>query len=241
MIFLSVDYVYAQDVTVKLSIVWKSSKKSFIANEVLNIPYLNIHYENKTGVPVYLHRISMSEIGFPMFPISTVFSNQIKSDKLNDYSDIKYRVLIEDNSDLSSMWMVIPDSVFNVNDDNEHEVDLINDDLSYMYSRLKNEHKTDSFPAIMDEDEYFWDEISNHFVFLKAHETYTDSFNLYGFLKLHGTYQFQVNSNRVLRNYVTILVLSDKFIRIKKKLPNQMNGYQLYDKPFKGDSIKVSF
>lgn len=79
-------------------------------------------------------------------------------------------------------------------------------------------------------------------MFLEADDIYTDSFNLYGFLKLHGIYEFQVIPyDKELRNYVSIFMLLDKFVCVKKKLPIQINGYQLYDKPLEGNSIKVKF
>ena len=47
--------------------------------------------------------------------------------------------------------------------------------------------------------------------------------------------------DKELRNYVSIFMLLDKFVCVKKKLPIQINGYQLYDKPLEGNSIKVKF
>lgn len=238
-IFLSIGYAYAQDVAVSLSIVWKSEKVSIDSSMVMDVPYLNITYMNNTGKAVYLHGISVNEGGIPSFPMSMTFSEKYGFEQLNDYSNVKYKVVIEDNSNLLSSWMVISDSTFY---DKEHEVDFINDELTLIYSRLKKDIKTELPIDTIDEEESFWDELSNHFVFLEADGIYTDSFNLYGFLKLRGTYEFQViPHNRELRNYVSIFMLLDKFVCVKKKLPIQINGYQLYDKPLEGSSIEVKF
>ena len=135
--------------------------------------------------------------------------------------------------------MVIPNSTFY---DREHEVDFINDELTLIYSRLKKDAKTELPIDTIDGEKAFWEKISNHFVFLKADDIYTDSFNLYGFLKLHGIYEFQmVPCDKELRNYVSVFMLLDKFVCVKKKLPIQINDYQLYDKPLEGSSIKVKF
>ena len=238
-IFLSIGYVYAQDVSVRLSIVWKSENISIDSNMVMDVPYLNITYMNNTGKAVYLHGISVNEGGIPSFPMSMTFSDKYGLEQLNDYSNAKYKVVIEGNSDLLSTWMVIPNSTFY---DKEHEVDFINDELTFIYSRLKKDSKTELPIDTIDGEKAFWEKISNHFVFLEADDIYTDSFNLYGFLKLHGIYEFQVIPyDKELRNYVSIFMLLDKFVCVKKKLPIQINGYQLYDKPLEGNSIKVKF
>ena len=62
-IFLSIGYVYAQDVSVRLSIVWKSENISIDSNMVMDVPYLNITYMNNTGKAVYFHSISVNEGG----------------------------------------------------------------------------------------------------------------------------------------------------------------------------------
>ena len=236
---LSIGYVYAQDVAVGLSIVWKSEKVSIDSSIAMDVPYLNITYMNNTGKAVYLHGISVNEGGIPSFPMSMTVSDKYGLEQLNDYSNAKYKVMIEDNSDLLSTWMVIPDSTLY---DKEHEVDFINDELTLIYSRLKKDSKTELPIDTIYGEKAFWEKLSNHFVFLKADDIYTDSFNLYGFSKLHGTYEFQlVPRNRGLRNYVSIFMLLDKFVCVKKKLPIWMNGYQLYDKPLEGSSIEVKF
>lgn len=238
-IFLSIGYVHAQDVSVSLSIVWKSENVSIDSNMVMDVPYLNITYMNNTGKAVYFHSISVNEEGIPCFPMSMTFSDKYGFEQLNDYSNAEYKVVIEDNSDLLSTWMVIPNSTFY---DKEHEVDFINDELTLIYSRLKKDTKTELPIDTIDGEKAFWEKISNHFVFLKADDIYTDSFNLYGFLKLHGIYEFQmVSCDKELRNYVSVFMLLDKFVCVKKKLPIQINGYQLYDKPLEGSSIKVKF
>ena len=238
-IFLSIGYVYAQDVSVRLSIVWKSENISIDSNMVMDVPYLNITYMNNTGKAVYFHSISVNEGGIPWFPMSMTFSDKYGFEQLNDYSNAKYKVVIEGNSDLLSTWMVIPNSTFY---DKEHEVDFINDELTFIYSRLKKDSKTELPIDTIHGEKAFWEKISNHFVFLEADDIYTDSFNLYGFLKLHGIYEFQVIPyDKELRNYVSIFMLLDKFVCVKKKLPIQINGYQLYDKPLEGNSIKVKF
>lgn len=53
----------------------------------------------------------MNEGGIPYFYVND-FSDKYGFEQLNDYSNAKYKVVIEGNSDLLSTWMVIPNSTF---------------------------------------------------------------------------------------------------------------------------------
>lgn len=250
-------YAFSQSVSILFSIEWRKEKQMHFSDYGFQSnPYLNIRYQNNTNVPIYFLKPSVNQMGLPPITRGTLSkSNDI--DKLHcytinhyDYSKDRYKVEIYGSPFYNQNWEVFPDTA---DITKEHETISINDKLSDIYKCIIL--KQDSIKYL---DSTFYYEykstditeksiltkLKDHFCFLKAGEATTDRYNLIGFLIVGGYFDFSINTDH-LYEYVYSDSFWDnkqeKWCYMKTKLPNKINGYDLYYGEFYTNSFSVMF
>jgi len=238
--------LYSQCISVELSIRW-SEEKTILENECTCIPLLNITYRNNTDQNFYFMKVQDYENQFPEFlGIKTPENSNSPFDlsKYQDYSGTNFYIDLRIYPQyLSTSWEVIPDSII---PGMEHEIAAINNDLVEIYNSLspKSPDTIMEFKLDFKTTDITPDAImSNHknrFVFLKAGESYTDTFNLIGLKILRGTYTIYLEQDSLLDNVITSVYDKTHSKNIRLALPSTINEYTLYSGAFYSNKITIT-
>lgn len=251
-------YAFSQCVSIQLSIEWRREKQLLSNDSDFRYnPYLNISYQNHANIPIYFLKPSVSHLEFPKFTkgspkyySNNFYSSNYKKIIHHNYFKNRYKVEISGSPYYGSVWEVFPDTA---NIMKEHEMNIINDDLSDIYEYIS--YKKDSIKYLANSSyfEYKSENITENgilaklkenFCFLNVGEVLTESYNLIGFQIIKGSFDFNFSAN-CLYGYV----YSDSFWNIKKKrwsfrktaLPKIVNHYKLYHGKFNSNSINIKF
>ena len=89
-----------------------------------------------------------------------------------------------------------------------------------------------------------WLSNMNKFIFLKAGEIYTDSYNLIGFQMIKGSFMFYISIDS-LTDYIYTTPIWDnnqsKYVETKTMLPKLVGEYKLYSGKFNTNKITITF
>jgi len=178
--------------------------------------------------------------------------NYLKRAKFHgNYSNTKYKVLIGGNPLFLKGWVIENDTM---KSGVEYEIDMINNDLADIYEYIYRNDWNFNTDSIDWTKFYFSEtdvtssgilnEVKDKFVFLKAGEVYTDTYNLIGFQVIKGCFTFCIEPN-ILKEYVNTAPIWDtnqsKYIEIKAPLPIQVGEYELYSGKFSSNIITIDF
>ncbi len=250
---------YSQSVSIELSAKWVKGYDIFQKDSTIYYPELIITYRNNSDTNYYFQKVSDSRCGLPMLSCGTLLQypieeylnpNYLKRAKIHgNYAKDKNTVIIGESS-FSKGWIVVNDTS---NIDVEHEIDMINDDLAEIYEYIYRENFSNQsdysewaktyFSASDLTPDKILNEYSKKFVFLRAGEIYTDSYNLIGFQILKGSFAFYINQNLSTYAYTTPIwdENQSKYIEIKTVLPQVVGEYKLYSGNFNSNKISITF
>jgi hypothetical protein len=256
--------VFAQSISVELSVTWETGYDIFKKDSVVYTPKLNITYRNLSNTNYYFLKISDSRKGLPMLPyagsIHPNFKNfeeylQWRHDntgrvKYDNYANKNFYVRIGGTSSYGDGWYAHSDTIDYYKG---HRLSDINTDLQniheYIYlnnnSENTNEYEIKYYFSPLDlTPENILNAVKDKFVFLKANETYVDIYNLTGFKLVGGQFTFMINIDSFV-NYVILESIwdSDKayWTEQKMELPAVVGKYHLYSGSFFTNSITVKF
>jgi len=255
-------FVFAQCISVELSVSWNIGYDIFKKDSSVIIPKLHITYRNISGSNYYFLKVSDSRNGLPMIPYAGSvhpfdFDDYLRwrDDYLgramshNNYANQNFHVTIGGMPLFSAGWFVISDSLY-FGEEQEVEIESINSNLADIYEyiyRINNseyEIKKIYFPPSDVTPENILGAVKDQFVFLKPGETSIDIYNLIGFKLVEGCFTFIINQS-CFKNYV----LTESWdwennqSRNKQeiKLPLKVGEYELYTGDFLTNQVRVSF
>jgi hypothetical protein len=253
----------AQYVSVEMSIEWKNELNfHFKELQDMNISpaYLNITYRNISNKSLYFSKLSRSRAGLPQIPLAVLInygkpvSSYEKFASCLNYFDEDYFVEIGGYPSFSAGWRIEYDSV---NTEDAHVMALVNNDLTNIYQYIYEQYfieipddttETVKLRLYHDSLDITHDSIKNNsidkFIYLKACESYTDTYNLIGFQITGGNFTFGL-VNEVALDYVYTGSVWNESIKtwqqIPKQLPRKVGEYELFTGRFLTNQVRVRF
>jgi hypothetical protein len=218
-----------------------------LTDECLCIPFLNITYRNNADQDFYFMKVQDYETHFPKFlgiKTSENINSQFDLSKYQDYSGSKFYIDLRIYPQyLSTNWEVVPDSII---PGFEHEIAGINNDLLEIYNYLSPKSLDTTMEFKLDFEisdvtpEAILSKHKNRFVFLKAGESYTDTFNLLGLKILKGTYTIYLEQDSLLDYVITSVYDKTHLKEVEKALPSTIDEYKLYSGAFYSNKITIT-
>lgn len=250
--------LFAQSISIELSINWQLKNNLIIPDSIDCIPFLNICYRNNANTPLYFLKVSEKKEGFPILPHGTLLQypfeefrnpNYLKrAITYNNYSNNNYDVLIGSPNYYISGWEVCNDTI---NDGEEHMIDFINDDLAEIYEYINRKNndtqiQTDGISANYRTSDITQEKIlsnkKNQFIFLNIGETYTESYDLVGFNMVGGNFTFKIKDKKLAGFVYTEPYWDEqekKFIHPKVDLPVNVGKYLLYSGKIYSNDVSI--
>lgn len=243
---------FSQCVSIELSIEWKKTTKK--NNKKYNLscnPYLNITYQNNSLNPLYFLKISsVAPDEFPSLGGDLTYVHTYDDlNKLDEFSNNKYYVIIGGSPYTISDWEVFSDTAdYHV----EHTNSVVHNVLSSVYEYILNKKFYKNNKILITEEynatditEYgIFNKLRDDFVFLKAGEKHTDSYNLIGFQLVGGDYCFMVKPDS-LSNFVYTDSFWDKnqakWEYRMTPLPAKVKEYNLFSGMVITNNVSVRF
>jgi len=253
--------VLSQCISIDLSIKWETGFDIFNEDSVVCIPKLHITYRNNSKINYYFLKVSDSKTGLPLIPYGGLLQypieeylhpDYLKRAKLHsNYENQNYHVIIGGTLLYKQGWIIENDTI---NCQNEHEIDMINDDLADIYEYIYRKHYSEYSDLVKEVKTHFStiditpNEISNkmkgHFAFLKPGEFITETYNLIGFKMVGGNFDFRIQKD-TLCGFVYTEPTWDKkqkkWIEIKTDLPDKVGEYSLYKGVFNSNQLGIKF
>lgn len=243
-----VSIAHSQGLTISLSISYKKQVDTiFSKGDSINNPYLNIHYQNNKPFPIYFLKTN-NRNGLPKFPFGlncTTLNQDQLAMIVQDFTDSTFYISISNQPHKGRFWEAVISEVETFS----REIEGINDDFQYMYDYIRRK----KFPKPKPEKYYYeakeftpnniYNKTSNDFMFLKASETKTDTFDLIALYRTGGIFTFKYNSNFIFE-YVFTEALNKTCTKITSQklfLPKMVNGYNLFSGKFDFNGVKVAF
>jgi hypothetical protein len=176
----------------------------------------------------------------------------LKRAKLHgNYDSQNYKVYIGGTPLYRQGWIIENDTL---NPENEHEINMINDDLADIYEYMHRRHCVNNSDLIQECKLYFsitdispaniLNIVKDQFVFLKPGECYVDTYNLIAFKLVGGSFTFCIDKNS-LKDYVCTEPIWDKkqskYVDIHVALPPEVGEYKLYSGDFNTNEIIIQF
>jgi hypothetical protein len=206
-LFLQTTFIFAQGVSVELSLSWGKEFDVFNEDSLICVPSLSVTYRNNSETSIYFLKVSDSHLGYPLLPrgllLQYPYEDYINPDyrkraiNHGNYSGKDFKVIILNRPHYNKSWEVFNDTLAL---DGEYVTDIINDDLVDIYEYIFHKHFQKETDSLKTQKPTFsinesstgniaFDNIER-FVFLKPGETYSDTFNLIGFQKVGGSFTF---------------------------------------------------
>ncbi len=251
-----------QNVSIEISIHWQLEIDIVNENSYINTPYLNLKYRNNTGEDIYFKRLSLPvELNFPETGYGIISNIPISHRMLdlNEFIEVvrnsskfadkkEYIVTIGDTLTCNGGWNILDKDDVGC----EREINIINDNISdiHRYIHFKK-NKKDYIPiskfqfkiSDLSEDSILTIN-KKYFVFLKAFETYTDTFNIIAFQLINDKFTFSIQES-ILRNYVYIEPIWNEnqnlWMQQNVTLPEKVGKYKLYNGEIYTNKIVVDF
>jgi len=260
LLFFYAEVLYSQNLSIELSSIWVKGYDILQKDTIIYYPKLIITYRNNSDTNFYFKKVSESRSGLPFFRYGTLLQypieeylnpNYLKRAKAHgNYTNENYKVEIKAVS-FTNSWFLFNDTL---NIEEEQEIDIVNDDLAdiYEYIYRENYNKQPNYfeQAKIDFSEFdltpdkILNEYSNKFIFLKAGEIYTDSYNLIGFQMIKGSFMFYISIDS-LTDYIYTTPIWDnnqsKYVETKTMLPKLVGEYKLYSGKFNTNKITITF
>lgn len=220
-----VHHSFSQDVHIEFSVHYENMYNDFL-DTVSEVPFLDITYRNETARDIYFNKIGGNSC-YPSFVSTSSLNISYEVYKSEDH----HKMMAFNHSDYSEDFIVEIGTVWVALDstqriDEEIMMNAINDDLFNMYNWKELEEEQNCYIKSSETD--------FSLIFLKAGESYTDSYNLMAFYINKGSFTFKLSSsykqNIIIRNCWNN---SDKqYSQVEISLPEKINQYHRYDGDF---------
>lgn len=247
-----ISYYYSQTLSINLSIKWE--QEDIVISDSLDIrycPYLSITFYNLSNEPIFFLNPFGKDNDIPSFlpALGSDSSKNYLSLLYNKYSNNKYNVFISNiihPTFYNQQWIVISSLI---DPYEENVIDIINDDLNYIYkylikNNLNNNESTIDQKYMIDEitEEDILTELYDNFIFLREEETFQMQYSLEGFKILGGIFNFKFFDNE-LKSYVYMGIINDnnRWENKQIKLPYKVGEYELYYGKFFTNELKIEF
>jgi len=237
--------LWSQNLIVNLSLEWQEQIVDTNRNVKANTPYLKLEYRNSSDSAMYFIKMTSYRKGFPI-----VFSTIAGTDKYEYYKRTRNHFECQTDSfeiDMSGSWMITY-----LKRDGDIPIDFVGMQLAIMnryYGELfkideKVEYVTDYKPYEIVDSLIIEEKYCDYFVFLKAHEKYTQHFNLLAFQLTKGFYRFSLPftscNGTIVKNVKWNDQINDVDIEYDN-LPSWLNGYKLYKGSVKTNVVEMKF
>jgi len=265
-LLLQCHFIFSQCISVELNVTWDEGVDIFKKETKSTIPKLNITYRNDCDKNYYFFKISPKNEDTPKLEncIISLHPMEIPPKKkkakqetllnlnhyLNSvvYTNQKFNVIIGIEPSIDIGWYITGDTIGSYN----KNADFIGCPLKYIYEIINPGYNRD-YESIyaefvfsdMNLDSILFGFFNKLFVFLKAGETFTVSYNLLGFQMVEGCFTFMLDKN-IIENFVTNFPKLDfpsitSYNHKKIKLPPIVGEYQLYSGAFNTNKVTVCF
>lgn len=243
-------WVFSQDVSINLSILWKRCPNIFVKDSVSTYPLLIVTYSNLSENKYYFKKVADSRLGFPRTYKGTEMyfpegrpNLEYLAKTHGDYSDKKMMVCLNHwHQSWTSFVEVFEESTYECiikkkDENTEYCIDQINDELTNIYNylirrKLDKSEINDNFLSnsqakrMMDSMSVVIKENKDRFVFLEPFETQTDTIDLSAFSECGGEYHFELLSD-CLSPFLPVYS-KPKRDYIDTLMPKEIDGYELY-------------
>jgi len=256
LIFLQWQMLFSQCLNVKLSVIWEMESDILKEDSIVNVPKLSITYHNNCTTNYYFLKLSKNRGETPWFrcavltnpPREKLNSEDIKKKLFDKYVNQNFNVTIgKEPAAYAYYWWLHNDSI------NMFEERLVNCNLEsiyeYIYEKINPHYvnKREPFKHWFEPEDILPENISNfvkdQFVFLKAGESYTDTYNLIGFKLVEGCFTFILPKNTI-ENYILTTqydLENEKYKYQELELPAVIGEYQLFSGAFNTNKVTVCF
>lgn len=253
-------HLSAQDISIELSMDRKSNLDfplQDIEDSNLHPAYLTITYRNLSNHSYYFLKASNNKSGLPELPFLIFPNGNVKSDSLgkipryNDYSDYNFKTKIGSSSTFSSGWFIEDIDL------KEGTSGFISTNIADIYHSIRTQYfpeksyKEDIQGALQlfhNPSDITQDTIMNNsadeFIYLKAGEKYTDTYNLIGFQLVGGNFTFELYHKSSLDHVCIGSSWNEnekRWIEILKQLPVKVGEYELYIGNFLTNTVCIQF
>ncbi|MDR1114930.1 MAG: hypothetical protein LBL33_02040 [Tannerella sp.] len=255
-----VPIVFAQCISVELSVTWETGYNIFKKDTAIYIPKLRITYRNLSSNSYYFLKVSGGKGELPEMPYAgsvhpSNFDEYLrwrddyfgKAKSHNNYANQNFHVRIGGTPLYNDSWYVHSDTL---DYHKEYEIDFINSELADIYeyifrnSNIKYVEKDLYFSPLDITPKNILGAVKSQFVFLKPNEVHIDTYNLIGFKLVEGCFTFMLNQNG-FKSYVLVQPIWDNkqslWVEQKMELPIKVGEYHLYSGSFFTNSVKVDF
>lgn len=237
--------LWSQNLIVSLSIEWHEQIVDSAKNAKTNTPYLNLEYINSSDSAIYFIKMTDYRKGFPI-----VFSTIAGLDRYKFYERTRNHFECQTDSfdiNMWGSWMITY-----LKKEGDIPIDFVGMQLQIMneyYGDLfkideKVEYIADYKPFEIIDSLMIKEKYSDYFVFLKAHEKYTQQFNLMAFQLTKGFYRFSLPVTNCDGTIVKSSKWNDQINDVDieyDNLPSRLNGYKLYKGPVKTNVVEMKF
>ena len=220
-----VHHSFSQDVHIEFSVHYENMYNEFL-DTISEVPFLDITYRNETAQDIYFNKIGGNSY-YPSFVSTSSLNISHEVYKSEDH----HKMMAFNHSDYSEDFIVEIGTIWVALDstqriDEEIMMNAINDDLFNMYNWKELKEEQNCYMKSSETD--------FSLIFLKAGESYTDSYNLMAFYINKGSFTFKLSSsykqNIIIRNCWNN---SDKqYSKVEISLPEKINQYHRYDGDF---------
>lgn len=251
-------FIFPQCMNVELSITWEEGLDIFNKKSKVSIPKLNITYRNDCDNDHYYLRVSPKKDATPVLGCGILLSNPFGcKEKPEDYlkrikktqgfyKNQSFNVVIGIEPSISIGWFISRDSTSYFDTFSESVSCGLKTFYEFLYPEycIKIKNMYDDFASLDTiSDSIMFGAMSELFVFLKAGETFTVSYNLIGFQLEWGCYTFMLDKNTI-ENFITNypkVGSSISYGALKIELPAKVGEYLLYSGSVNTNKVTVCF
>jgi len=269
-LFMQWQLIFSQCLSIELSITWEIGYDILKKDSVISIPKLNIIYRNNCNMHYYFVKLRQDDIPSVLCLLtSQATDREIMHPDYFKYHEL-YGKYANQNFSInvgeavprlnSGIWMIEDCDLVDEEYDTPQSAlcawaDCYLRDI-YRYIRLYNNlpeyefnlfsHEGDRKFELEPEDllpENILGYLKDQFLFLKAGETHTDSYNLIAFKIVEGCFTFFIKQENI-KNYVVRSEYSSemrRFVRIELELPEIVGEYSRYVGGFNTNKVTVCF
>jgi len=246
-LFLQVQSLFSQCISVELSITWEMGFNLFKKDSVMSIPILNITYRNYCNTNYYFFKASTNDrvwmgCGFHSNHYGTTEAKRALS-SCGSGTGEKFNVIMGGEPWYRTGWTAFNDTVDYTNSHFQFVNCSLNNIYEYFYPPKDYSKYEKLLPFYFIPSNVTIENIlgfyNDQFVFLKPEETHIDTYNLIGFKLVEGCYTFLIAQDEI-KDYVAG-INPDAPGGLEIPLPSVVGEYQLYSGGFNTNKVTVCF
>jgi len=258
-------FLFPQCINVELNVTWEEGVDIFKKESKITIPKLNITYQNDCDKSYYFFKISPKNEDTPKLEncILSLHPMEIPSPKKKAkqgtlpnfnpyqskglYANQNFNVIIGIEPSVGIGWYITGDTIGHYNE-NENFIGCslksIYENQYPEYNRNYESRYADFVFSDMNLDSILFGSFNDLFVFLKAGDTFTVTYNLLGFQLIEGGFTFMLDKNKI-ENFITFSPKLDFAITSyghkKIELPAIVGEYHLFSGAINTNKVTVCF